>query len=159
MKLRKKLASLLTSLVLACSLAACLPAQTVLAADADETISQSVQVTARASNEIVYESAFGKVVAVSDDSIPRKTGEQDAVKHPAASGQTDADFIKMCGTRYSYTYLGTLTNGAKIQKFYNQMYDAYVQLWDMDLKLYESSKYKEYYILDYFDYKSAGITL
>ena len=159
MKLRKKLASLLTSLVLACSLAACLPAQTVLAADADETISQSVQVTARASDEIVYESAFGKVVAVSDDSIPRKTGEQDAVKHPAASGQTDADFIKMCGTRYSYTYLGTLTNGAKIQKFYNQMYDAYVQLWDMDLKLYESSKYKEYYILDYFDYKSAGITL
>ncbi len=160
MKLRKKLASLLTSLALACSLAACLPAQTVLAADADESVYQSGQAAVRTSDEIVYESAFGKVVAVSNDAMPPQSDVKEATKRVAASGQTDADFIRMCGSKNSYTYLGTLSNGANIQKFYNQMYDACVELWDQSRSLSSSSfmMYKDCYIVDYFSYGSAGIT-
>ena len=159
MKLRKKLASLLTSLALSCSLLACMPAQTVTAANAGEPAQQSVNTTVRTSDEIVYQSALGTVVAERDDSIPQQETEKSFAKQVAASGQTESDFIRICGTKYSYTYLGTLTNGAKMQKYYKQIYDAYVQLWDQNRSLSASSMYKEYYKLGYFDYKEAGISL
>ena len=159
MKLRKKLASLLTSLALSCSLLACMPTQTVTAADAGEPAQQSVNTTVRTSDEIVYQSSFGTVVALSDDSLPQKKGEQSLTDYLAASGQSEVDFIRSCGTRYSYTYLGKLTNGAKMQKFYNEMYNAYVQLWDQNIALSSSDMYKGYYRIGYFDYKSAGLTM
>ena len=162
MKLRKKLASLLTSLALSCSLLACMPAQTVTAADAGEPAQLSVQNTI--DDTIVYESALGRVVELSDDELPAKRGEQEVSSTAAASGQTEADLIRCCGTRYNYNFLGTYSNGAKIQQFYNQMYDACVQLWDQTYKLSgetytDSQGHLLYFLKSYgFNFTSAGIS-
>ena len=158
MKLRKKLASLLTSLALSCSLLACMPAQTVTAADAGELTEQSVQNLTE--DTIVYESGLLRVIETDKDVQPIKRGEQAYTSTPAASGQTDADLIRCCGSRNNYTCLGTYSNGAKIQQFYNQMYDAMVQLWDQTITLPGTSYNNEgeCYYLDMFSYKAAGIS-
>ena len=158
MKLRKKLASLLTSLALSCSLLACMPAQTVTAADAGEPAQLSVQNTI--DDAIVYESGLLRVIETDKDVQPIKRGEQAYTSTTAASGQTDADLIRYCGSRNNYTCLGTYSNGAKIQQFYNQMYDAMVQLWDQTITLPGTSYNNEgeCYYLDMFSYKAAGIS-
>jgi len=158
MKLRKKLASLLTSLALSCSLLACMPAQTVTAADAGELTAQSVQNLTE--DAIVYESGLLRVIETDKDVQPIKRGEQAYTSTTAASGQTDADLIRYCGSRNNYTCLGTYSNGAKIQQFYNQMYDAMVQLWDQTITLPGTSYNNEgeCYYLDMFSYKAAGIS-
>ena len=47
-----------------------------------------------------------------------------------AASEDSSDFLLDCGSRAGYDYLGTCEKGAKMQQLYDDMYEAYVSLWN-----------------------------
>lgn len=84
--------------------------------------------------------------------------------HAAAAGipasVDSSDFLKDCGSRGGYEYLGTMENGAAMQAAYDRMCEAAEKLWhDTSGDMNRVSGYNTYALIPYgdLDYRSLSI--
>ncbi len=165
MDMKRKLLSLLTSLMLSCSLVAFLPGEnSVSAANDDYSIQQdngNIIYSVDEQDNVVHSDYYDDVVSV-DESYQ---AEIDAINSDASDSIDAASntFVTKTGTRYGYNYLGKCTNGAKRQQFYNAMYDTCVKIWNQTLaptnETYTAySSGKSFYFLAKVNYATYGLT-
>lgn len=161
MKAKRKLLSLLTSLVLCISLLGVIPADSAAFAASEIAAAADVlEYHELSGGETVYDSDLGTVIEI--------TGEPSADINSYSAQidagiNTDADFIRQCGKRYGYNYLASRSKGANRQKFYMDLYNACVSFWDQTSSLTgetyrSSSNSTTFYIISNISFYSYGLT-
>ncbi len=126
--MKKKLLSLLTSLMLACSLAAFMPQQnSVNALESTQTQTAVQQKEHQVKGEIVEEKDGVKYVKL-DDSIEKTCSDFSA--DTGINATPSSSFVALTGSKYGYTELGKYSSGSKRQSFYNAIYNICLSFWN-----------------------------
>lgn len=159
MKIKNKLLSLLTSLMLTLSLLSVLPAASASAAEADE---QSIAA------QLSEDEILGKIISESDLGTAEPIDSEITDKLPtfnSVSSDINAasnSFITSTGSKYGYNFLAKATKGAKRQKFYNDVYQMCVKFWnqtiDRTTQTY-SSRGKNYYIITTLNHRQYDLSI
>ncbi|MCR5539599.1 MAG: transglutaminase [Ruminococcus sp.] len=87
------------------------------------------------------------------------TGSISAAAAGIPAAEHSSDFLSDCGSRAGYEYLGTMENGAAMQKAYDRMCEAAEKLWnDTGRGMDRIATYNTYASIPYdgLDYKSIG---
>ncbi|MBR6337577.1 MAG: hypothetical protein IKR76_07575 [Ruminococcus sp.] len=71
---------------------------------------------------------------------------------------THVELLAKCRGNYAYNDLGTRTNGAKMQQFYEKLYDVYTAVWESDEDYTEYDGSSELFVVSKVNYKTLGLT-
>lgn len=78
----------------------------------------------------------------------------------AASGDSRDFFLKCAGQRWGYNQLGSKTNGAKLQKYYDMIFDSMISVWNSSVDIKNAKAREDGYNYDLLRvvYSDLGIT-
>ena len=154
--MKRKLLSFITSALLMLSLLSVLPVSSAAA--------QPAQVTVQAADDgrLVFESEFGKVTAIGDN-----TTEEADLRLRLRINDADNDqisFVRRCSDDYAYKALANESKTQAKQKFYTDMYNAFCEYWlcnfDNTGKYWtDTSTRQKYVIIGTLKYSDYGLTL
>ena len=154
--MKKKLLSLLTSLMLACSLAAFMPQQnSVNALESTQSQTAVQQKEHKVKGEIVEEKDGVKYVKL-DDSIEKTCSDFSADTDINAT--PSSSFVALTGSKYGYTELGKYSSGSKRQSFYNAVYNICLSFWNQTIDN-TTEDYDNYYIIRAVNFSNYGLSL
>lgn len=154
--MKKKLLSLLTSLMLACSLAAFMPQQnSVNALESTQSQTAVQQKEHQVKGEIVEEKDGVKYVKL-DDSIEKTCSDFSADTDINAT--PSSSFVALTGSKYGYTELGKYSSGSKRQSFYNAVYNICLSFWNQTIDN-TTEDYDNYYIIRAVNFSNYGLSL
>lgn len=154
--MKKKLLSLLTSLMLACSLAAFMPQQnSVNALESTQTQTVVQQNEHKVKGEVVAQEDGIKYVKL-DNSIGKTCSDFSA--DTGINATPSSSFVALTGSKYGYTELGKYSSGSKRQSFYNAVYNICLSFWNQTIDN-TLDDYDNYYIIRSVSFKNYGLSL
>ena len=163
--MKRKILSLLTSLMLAATLLASLPAHAQQAHDGAWLTHQaevSVGDIPQTEPSPLYSGDVKELQPEEDDSYVPLSRELYSPVDDSGLGQQD--LIKSLGTSYGYNDLGKRSKGSNMQRFYKLLFSYFINIWDQTAdhtnKTYESKySHEKTYIIGHFRYSDYGLTL
>lgn len=154
--MKKKLLSLLTSLMLACSLAAFMPQQnSVNALESTQSQTAVQQKEHQVKGEVVEEHDDFKLVKL-DDSVEEKCSDMAA--QTGINATPSSSFVAATSTKYGYNAIGGYSNGSKRQSYYNALYNTLLSFWNQTIDN-TSETYEGYYIIRTVNFANYGLSL
>lgn len=150
--MKKKLLSLLTSLMLAASLLSFVP-QNSVSAHSDSTSAITEQQSAFS---IVSSDELGTLISIPDEEDQAQSSDQGVLTLEVNDSASQA-FITRSRTTYGYKFLASCSKAKMRQQYYNDLFTICCNFWDQTLD-HTYLKFQDLYIIAKPDFSQYGLT-